>query len=150
MTQELYERLQDEQALPFWCSGVPFDKLRSTFHPDLIDFKRTFINAHITERSGELTLSNEGCLSIPDIREDILRNPKIIIEYVNENFEKITETFEGITAVIIQHEYDHLDGILFTDKVSPLRKKFLKRKLSTIAKGRFNKKYKVKLGEKYR
>lgn len=118
--------------------------------PELIDFKRTFINAKIVEKSGEMTLSNEGCLSIPDIREDVLRYPKITIEYVNEKFEKISETFEGIKAVIVQHEYDHLDGILFTDKVAPLRKKFLKRKLEAIAKGKFPQRYKFKLGEKFR
>jgi peptide deformylase len=118
--------------------------------PELIDFKRTFINAHIVERTGEKTLSNEGCLSIPDIREDVLRYPKITIEYLNEKFEKVTETFTGLKAVIVQHEYDHLDGVLFTDKVSPLRKKFLKKKLEAIAKGKFEYRYKVKLGEKYR
>ena len=118
--------------------------------PELKDFKRTFINAHIIEKTGEQTLSNEGCLSIPDIREEISRYTKITIEYINEKFEKITESFEGMPAVIIQHEYDHLEGILFTDKVSALRKKFLNRKLEAIAKGKFNRRYKVKLGEKYR
>lgn len=118
--------------------------------PELKDLKKTFINARITEKKGGLTLSNEGCLSIPDIREDVLRYPEITIEYVDENFEKHTEKFEGTAAVIIQHEYDHLEGILFTDKVSALRKKFLKRKLANIAKGSFNRKYKVILGEKYR
>jgi len=118
--------------------------------PELEGLKRTFINAHITKRNGEMTQSNEGCLSIPDIREDVMRYPEITIEYVDENFEKKTEHFEGIPAVIIQHEYDHLDGILFTDKVSALRKKFLKKKLSNIAKGYFTKRYKVVLGEKYK
>lgn len=118
--------------------------------PELMGFKRTFINAQIVERSGEMIFSNEGCLSIPDIREDILRYPKLTIEYVNEKFEKVSETLEGMKAVIVQHEYDHLDGILFTDKVAPLRKKLLKRKLESIAKGKFPQRYKFKLGEKYR
>ena len=118
--------------------------------PELEGLKRTFINAHITERKGDFKLSNEGCLSIPDIREDINRYHEISIKYLDENFKKQTEKFSGIAAVVIQHEYDHLDGILFTDKVSALRKKFLKRKLTAIAKGNFKKRYKVILGEKFR
>jgi peptide deformylase len=119
-------------------------------YPELDGLKRTFINAHITEKKGEMIQSNEGCLSIPDIREDVMRYPEITIEYVDKDFNKITEHFEGIPAVIVQHEYDHLDGILFTDKVSALRKKFLKKKLANIAKGNFQKRYKVVLGEKYK
>jgi peptide deformylase len=118
--------------------------------PELDGFKRTFINAHITERKGEPVLSTEGCLSIPDIREEVLRFPEVTVEYVNENFEPQKETFKGMAAVIVQHEYDHLDGILFTDKVSALRKKFLKKKLENIAKGVFKKRYRVVLGEKFR
>lgn len=119
-------------------------------YPELDGLKRTFINAHITEKKGEMIQSNEGCLSIPDIREDVMRYPEITIEYMDKDFNKITEHFEGIPAVIVQHEYDHLDGILFTDKVSALRKKFLKKKLANIAKGNFQKRYKVVLGEKYK
>ena len=119
-------------------------------NPELEGLKKIFINAHITEKKGDLTLSNEGCLSIPDIREDVMRYPEITIDYVDENFEKHTEKFEGIAAVIIQHEYDHTEGILFTDRVSALRKKFLKRKLAAVAGGSFNKRYKVVLGERYR
>lgn len=118
--------------------------------PELEGLQRTFINAHIIEKKGDLIQSNEGCLSIPDIREDVMRYPEITIQYVDKKFEEHTEKFEGIAAVIIQHEYDHLDGILFTDKVSALRKKFLKRKLSAIAKGNFTKRYKVILGKKFR
>jgi peptide deformylase len=118
--------------------------------PELANFKTTFINAHITEKKGEPIVSNEGCLSIPEVREDVLRYPEITIEYVNENFEKKKETFKGIAAVIVQHEYDHLDGILFTDKVPALRKKLLKKRLENIAKGIFKKRYKVVLGEKFR
>lgn len=118
--------------------------------PELENFKRTFINAHIVDKSENMISSTEGCLSIPDIREDVSRHESVTIEYVNENFEPVTETLTGMAAVIIQHEYDHLDGILFTDKVSALRKKFLKRKLSLIAKGQFEKRYKYILGEKFR
>ncbi|NPA66979.1 MAG: peptide deformylase [Chlorobi bacterium] len=119
-------------------------------NPELKDFKRTFINAHITRKSKDTIKTTEGCLSIPDIHEDVERHTSVTVEYVNENFEPVTETFNGLAAVILQHEYDHLDGILFTDKVSPLRKKFLKRKLAQIAKGHFDKRYKYMLGEKYR
>jgi len=118
--------------------------------PALKDFKRTFINPEIIEASEEKTKSEEGCLSIPDVREDVERHTSLTIEYFNEKFEKVTEKLEGMAAIIIQHEYDHLDGILFTDKISPLRKKLLKRKLETIAKGRFVRKYKFSLGKKYR
>ncbi len=118
--------------------------------PELESFKRTFINAHIVEKSDDFTNFTEGCLSIPDVREDVSRHTTVTIEYVNEQFEAVTETFKGTAAVILQHEYDHTDGILFTDKVSPLRKKFLKRKLAQIAKGNFEKRYKFILGQKYR
>ena len=118
--------------------------------PELKDFKRTFINPKIIEKSLETTRSEEGCLSIPEVREDVNRHISLTIEYFDENFEKKVENLEGMAAVIIQHEYDHLDGVLFTDKVSALRKKFLKRKLANIAKGNFNRRYKFILGEKYR
>lgn len=119
-------------------------------NPELKGFKRTFINAHILEKSEDTMRTTEGCLSIPDIHEEVERFTSITIEYVNEDFEPVTETIKGLAAVIMQHEYDHTDGILFTDKVNPLRKKFLKRKLTHIAKGHFNKRYKYILGEKFR
>lgn len=113
--------------------------------PDLADFKKVFINAKITERSGEKMISNEGCLSIPGIREDVERFNKIKIEYVDEEFNPHEETYEGMAAIIIQHEYDHLDGILFTDKISPIRRKMLKMKLVNISKGRFKATYSFRL-----
>ena len=118
--------------------------------PELENFKRTFINARIIEKSDDMTTFKEGCLSIPEIREDVSRHTSVTIEYVNENFEPVIETFSGTAAIVLQHEYDHTDGILFTDKVSPLRKKFLKRRLSLVAKGNFEKRYKYILGEKFR
>jgi peptide deformylase len=118
--------------------------------PSLKDFKRTFINPIITKKSNETVASNEGCLSIPDVREDVMRHTELAIEYFNENFEKKTEQLSGMAAVIIQHEYDHLDGILFTDKIAPLRKKLIQRKLLNIAKGKFIHRYKFVLGEKYK
>ncbi len=111
--------------------------------PDLAGFKRAFINAHLVEKSGDLKLMTEGCLSIPNIREDINRESHIRLKYYDENWQFHEDEFDGYKARIIQHEYDHLDGILFTDKVNPLRKQLLKSKLSAISKGRFEAAYKT-------
>ncbi|MBT3417904.1 MAG: peptide deformylase [Flavobacteriales bacterium] len=106
--------------------------------------KKTFINATILEEEGEEWIFNEGCLSIPDIREDISRKPNITIKYQDENFEWNTDSFDGLTARVIQHEYDHIDGILFTDKISPLRKRMIKGKLENISKGNIQVSYRMK------
>jgi len=116
-------------------------------YPDMKDFKRVFINAHITERTGEPVLYNEGCLSLPGLREDVNRESAVVMRYMNENFEEIVERFDGLAARIIQHEYDHLDGILFPDRLSPLRRQILKGKLQGIAKGKFNASYRYKLAD---
>ncbi len=108
--------------------------------------KKTFINAHIIERSGDIMTYDEGCLSIPGLREEVDREDKILIRYQDENFNSHEETYEGIVARIIQHEYDHLEGILFTDHLSVLRKRLLKKKLTNISKGIFDANYKFKLG----
>ena len=84
-------------------------------------FKKTFINAQILEEVGEEWKFNEGCLSIPKIREDVLRKPKLTIEYYDEKFKKHTETYDGVIARVIQHEYDHIEGVLFTDKINNTR-----------------------------
>jgi len=94
--------------------------------------KQVFINARILEETGEEWDFNEGCLSIPDVREDISRKPSITVEYFDENFEKHTNAYDGLTARVIQHEYDHIQGILFTDKISALRKRMIKGKLMDI------------------
>lgn len=107
-------------------------------------FKKVFINATITEESGDEWAFNEGCLSIPDVREDVFRQPDITIEYQDENFEKHTEKFSGIVARIIQHEYDHIEGILFTDKLSPLKKRLIKSKLTNISKGKTSIDYRMR------
>jgi peptide deformylase len=111
--------------------------------PSLAGFKKTFINAHITERCGELQPMNEGCLSIPNLREEVMRESHIRINYYDENWEYHDEVFDGYKARIIQHEYDHTEGILFTDKVNPLRKRLLKGKLTAISKGQFEANYKT-------
>ena len=106
--------------------------------------KKVFINAKIIEETGEVWSFNEGCLSIPDVREDISRKPSITIEYFDENFEKHIDVFNGLTARVIQHEYDHIQGILFTDKISALRKRMIKGKLLDISKGKVNVTYKMR------
>lgn len=107
-------------------------------------FKKTFINAKILMEEGDEWAFNEGCLSIPDVREDVFRKPRITMEYQDENFESHTEVFEGLAARIIQHEYDHIDGILFTDKLSSLKKRLIKGKLSNISKGNIKVDYRMK------
>jgi peptide deformylase len=107
-------------------------------------FRRTFINAKIIEESGEEWSFNEGCLSIPNVREEVLRKPVIVVEYQDENFENHKETFVGLIARVIQHEYDHIEGILFTDKVSSLKKRLLKGKLINISKGKTSVDYRMR------
>lgn len=111
--------------------------------PDAPGFKGVFINAHIVETAGEEWAYNEGCLSIPKIREDIYRDETVTIEYRDENFEKHTKTFNGITARVILHEYDHIEGKLFIDYVKPLKKVMLKRKLEDISKGKIKTDYRM-------
>jgi peptide deformylase len=111
--------------------------------PSLADFKKVFINANISERCGELQPMNEGCLSIPNLREEVMRESHIKISYYDENWEYHNEVFDGYKARIIQHEYDHLEGILFVDKISPLRRRLLKGKLTAISKGQFDAEYKT-------
>ncbi|WP_053992218.1 peptide deformylase [Mangrovimonas sp. TPBH4] len=110
----------------------------------LKNFKRTFINAEILEEEGEEWAFNEGCLSIPDVREDVFRKPKIKIQYQDENFETKVEEFDGLIARVIQHEYDHIDGVLFTDKLSSLKKRLIKGKLANISKGKIRVDYKMR------
>jgi peptide deformylase len=111
--------------------------------PALAEFKKVFINAHITEKSGDLVPMNEGCLSIPNLREEVIRESRIRINYYDENWEYHDEVHEGYKARIIQHEYDHLDGILFTDKINPLKKRLIKSKLVAISKGKFEAEYRT-------
>lgn len=119
----------------------------STFEdeePELANFKKVFINPIILEETGKEWPYNEGCLSIPGIREDVDRKPVITIEYYNENWELLEETYSGMAARIIQHEYDHIEGKLFTDHLPPLKKKLLKPRLDKIIKGDVKIHYKMK------
>jgi peptide deformylase len=111
--------------------------------PELAGFRKAFLNAHITERSSDLVPMNEGCLSIPNLREEVMRESRIRINYYDESWTYHDEIFEGYKARIIQHEYDHLDGVLFVDKLTPLRKRLLKGKLAAISKGKFEADYKT-------
>ena len=107
-------------------------------------FRKIFINPIILEEEGEKWNFNEGCLSIPTIREDVSRHPSILIEYLDENFELKEERYDGVIARVIQHEYDHVDGILFIDKISALRKRMIKGRLIDISKGKVNAAYKMR------
>ncbi len=116
--------------------------------PTLKDFKKVLINAEIVEYSEDRGSMSEGCLSIPGINEEVKRPNRIVIEYYDENFEFHEEEHFGFAARVIQHEYDHLEGILFTDKVSPIRKRLLKKRLQAISKGKFEHRYKFRLADK--
>lgn len=125
----------------FVIDASPFEE----DEPALADFKKIFINAHIYERSGEDEYFEEGCLSIPGIRENVARNSTINMRYMDENFVEHDEEFSGLAARVIQHEYDHLDGQMFVDHLSPLRKRLVKSKLSNISKGKYKAAYRCKL-----
>ncbi|QXP73892.1 peptide deformylase [Tenacibaculum sp. HL-MS23] len=107
-------------------------------------FNRVFINAKIIKEEGEEWAFSEGCLSIPDVREDVFRQETITIEYQDENFEKHTEVLGGLAARVFQHEYDHIDGVLFTDKLSSLKKRLIKKKLENISKGKVQAGYRMR------
>lgn len=110
----------------------------------LKDFKRTFINARIVEEQGDEWAFNEGCLSIPNINEDVYRPEVIHVEYLDEDFKERQETLTGLAARIFQHEYDHIEGILFTDKLSSLKKRLLKKRLENISKGKVDVSYRMR------
>ena len=112
-------------------------------YPDAPGVKQVFINAKIVELAGDVWSYNEGCLSIPNIREDVSRHETVTLEYQDENFITHTKTFNGITARVILHEYDHIEGKLFIDYLKPLRKKLLQGKLNDISKGKTRIDYKM-------
>ena len=132
----------------FVVDGRPFnegeDMKERDKDPSLIDFKKIFINAESLEEDGDDWAFEEGCLSIPDVREDIYRPEYVTIRYFDTDWNEHTEEYEGLAARIIQHEYDHIDGILFTDHLNPVKKRMLKNKLAKITKGRVDVDYKMK------
>jgi len=113
--------------------------------PELKDFKKAFINPKILQTQGEPWAMEEGCLSLPNIHEDVFRDEEVTINYFDENWVEHTETYKGYASRIIQHEYDHLEGNLFIDYVTPLRKRLLKSKLVAISKGKANTNYRIKI-----
>ena len=131
----------------FLVDTTPFaddDELSKEEQNTLSGFKKVFINAKIKEETGTDWVFNEGCLSIPDIREDVSRKDTITITYFDEDFKEHTNTFDGILARVIQHEYDHIEGILFTDKISTLKKRLLKGRLLNITKGKISVDYRMR------
>lgn len=124
----------------FVVDASPFEEEE----PALKDFKKTFINPIIIEEEGDPWTFNEGCLSIPGVRGDVDRQPKITIEYQDEDFNLIEEEYTGLAARVIQHEYDHIEGILFTDKINPLKRRLLSSKLNNISTGNVKVPYRMK------
>jgi len=124
----------------FVINGAPLEKEDETMK----GFKKVFINAKILERTGEEKVYNEGCLSLPGIREDVTRKSIVRLQYCDGDFNFHDEYFEGLQARVIQHEYDHTDGILLIDHLTPLKKKLLKRRLTDISKGIVDVAYKIK------
>ncbi|MFN4315024.1 MAG: peptide deformylase [Chitinophagaceae bacterium] len=119
------------------------DEEEKAEYPDAPGIRQVFINAHLEELDGDEWAYNEGCLSIPRIREDIRRQESVTLRYCDENFVEKVESFEGLTARVILHEYDHIDGKLFIDHISPLKRKLLKGKLNDISKGKISVDYKM-------
>ncbi|MDZ7614523.1 MAG: peptide deformylase [Flavobacteriaceae bacterium] len=131
----------------FIVDGSPFsesDELEEAEREFLKTYKKVFINPQIIEEQGNEWAFNEGCLSIPNINEDVTRKDTVLIEYLDENFQAQKETVAGLAARIIQHEYDHIEGILFTDRLSALKRRLLKKKLENISKGLVDVDYKMK------
>lgn len=127
----------------FVVDGTPLED-----EEDMEGFRKVFINPEMIEETGEEWAFEEGCLSIPNIREDVSRNEQITIRYFDENWEEHEDTYDGMKARIIQHEYDHIEGILFTDYLSPLKKRMLKGKLQNITKGKTKVDYRIAIPAK--
>ena len=129
----------------FVVDASPFAEKEGVENPEeLIDFKKVFINPRIISEEGDAWNFEEGCLSIPDVHEEVSRQPEIKMSYLDRDFQVHEEQFSGMAARVIQHEYDHIEGILFTDKLSPLRKRMIKSKLANISKGRISVEYRMR------
>ncbi len=137
----------------FIIDATPFSEVDEDEEPEytkkemaqMKNFKKIFINAKMIEEEGEEWKFNEGCLSIPKVREDVVRKPNITIEYYDEYFKKHVEEYDGVIARVIQHEFDHINGVLFTDRISPFKRKLLSGKLTNITKGVFKADYKTRV-----
>jgi peptide deformylase len=128
----------------FIVDASPFDE----DDPRMKDFKKVFINPVIVEESGTEWFFNEGCLSFPDLRADVARKPNVRIRYMDDSFQPHEETLDGIAARIIQHEYDHIEGVVFVDRISPLKRRLLRGKLTNIVKGIVSPGYRMKFYSK--
>ncbi|CEN45137.1 peptide deformylase [Capnocytophaga canis] len=131
----------------FVVDAAPFaddDELTKEEQTFLENFRKVFINAKIIEETGDKWSFNEGCLSIPGVRGDVSRHERLTIEYLDENFQPQVLTVDGLAARIIQHEYDHIQGVLFTDKLSAFKKRILQGKLTDISKGKVNVDYRMR------
>lgn len=116
--------------------------------PSCVDFKRVFINPIILEETGDEWAYEEGCLSIPNVREDVKRKSRVLIEYFDEKWDLYEEELEGFAARVVQHEYDHIEGTLFLDRISPFKRTLLKGKLTDISKGNVDVRYRMKFPKK--
>ncbi len=137
----------------FIVDGSPFadmEDITKEESKELESFKKVFINPIILEEKGEEWAFEEGCLSIPGVNADVIRKETVVIEYYDENWVLKEETYSGLAARIIQHEYDHIEGVLFPDLVSPLKKKFLSKKLTKISNGKIDPAYKMKFSKRVR
>ena len=135
----------------FVVDATPFaddDDLTEEEQARLKTFKKAFINPEILEETGDEWAFNEGCLSIPGVNEDVFRCPNVKIKYQDLEFNEYIEDFDGLLARVIQHEYDHIEGILFTDKLSSLKKRIIKSKLAAISKGKTNAEYRMRFPDK--
>ncbi|MBO8437746.1 MAG: peptide deformylase [Bacteroidetes bacterium] len=152
LIKDMYETLERSEGIGLAAPqvGLPIRLLildlnpLSDIYPQYKGVLKTMINAHIEETDGSPVSREEGCLSLPGIHESVTRKEKIKVTYLDENFEQHTEWFEGYMARVIQHEYDHLEGRLFIDHLSPIRKQLIKSKLNAILKGKVSCDYKVK------
>lgn len=124
------------------------DELEEKEKAFLKDFKKVFINAKMLNEEGKEWVFNEGCLSIPNINEDVFRKDTLTIEYMDEHFKTHKQTLDGLAARVVQHEYDHIEGLLFTDKLSSLKKRLIKKKLENISKGKVEVDYRMKFPKK--
>jgi len=145
-------RLFIVETKPFTDSDEDEEEEDDEFTPEerkqLESFRKVFINAKIVTEEGEEWVFNEGCLSIPKIREDVLRKPEIHIQYYDEHFKFHDEKYDGLIARVIQHEFDHIEGKLFTDRISPLKRRLLQGKLTDISKGKITIGYRMRFPNK--
>lgn len=150
LAADMYETMEQAEgiglAAPQIGKSIRFFVIDGTKmeDPEVGEFKQIFINPEIIEEEGEEWAFEEGCLSIPEVREEVNRQERLTIKFFDENWEPQEQTFDGLRARIIQHEYDHIEGILFTDHISPLKRRLLKGKLQNISKGKVKPKYRIK------